>query len=332
MKKIAIVETSYIGDLTFLFPSFKALKRKFPESKITLITTPIQAQAAELLPYVDNIITYDKRGKERGLRILKMKNKLVEHFHILLAPHKFGSTKLISKIISADIKISYNTFACSLFFDKCGTYNSKLVVEKRMNELLKYIGIKLQDEDFKLSLKRNKIDSFSQKNQLILKDPFIFIVPGSNWESKRWPTPYYATIARWLCEKGYKVYSAGSKKEDFILNQLNTLSKGCVKILNVTLQEMLLYIFFSQLVIGNDTGPIHVARIMGKPVVTIFGPTPHNIFTWNKYQLPIYLKGLNCRPCSAHGPRHCPKDTLSCLFDLKAEEIWSKIEWLLKKS
>ncbi len=333
VKKIIIIETSYIGDLTFLFPAFKSLKRNFPESEITLITTPGPAKAAKLLPYIDRVIKFDKRGNDKGINILKFIKKLPdERFDLLIAPHRFGSTRIIASRIKADLKIGYRFPLCSSIFHKCGSYDERLPVEFRISSLLQQVGVTLEQEDFDLRIREDEINRFRKRFGTLTGEPFVFIIPGSNWATKRWPAGHYARLGQWIHEKGYKVYAGGSPAEKEILTELKRLGKGKIEIIDSPLEDMLIFTYFSRLVIGNDTGPLHFARIFDKPVVAIFGPTPHNIFTWKEHQKPVYLRGLKCRPCNPHGPRHCPRGTLQCLFELKPEDIWREIKWLLERS
>gem|GEM_PF-6280986 len=334
MKKIAVIETSYIGDLAFLLPFFKAIKRIFPDSQTTLITTPAPAQLAWIFPsLIDEIIIFNKREKKISSfyevkRTLEKKN-----FDILFAPHRFPSTKLLTKFIQAEEKISYKTPFCKSFFNKCVPYRKDLAVEERSGALLNAIGEKLEEKDFREILPSlEMIVSVKEKYRDLFTSPFIFLVPGSEWATKRWPAGYYAILAQWICENGYRVYAGGSSSERNLLEELTEKSKGCIKILNVTLKEMLLIMYHAEIIIGNDTGPVHVMRIMNKKVITIFGPTPHNIFRWKDHQVPVFANGVKCRPCSSHGPRHCPRGDLSCQFSVIPEMVWEKFLWMKRKS
>ena len=67
LKKILVIDLAFIGDVILATPVIRALKEQFPEAEISLLTVPLTKSVAELNPYVSQVLTYDKRGKERGI-------------------------------------------------------------------------------------------------------------------------------------------------------------------------------------------------------------------------------------------------------------------------
>ena len=110
-----------------------------------------------------------------------------------------------------------------------------------------------------------KADSISQ--------PFVLISPGAGWGAKRWPVERYAAVARSLHDAGYTIIVNSGPGEESIAEELTRLSEGTATSVKATLTELIAITRSTSLVIAGDTGPLHLASALGKPVVGIFGPT-----------------------------------------------------------
>ena len=102
---------------------------------------------------------------------------------------------------------------------------------------------------------------------------FILISPGAGWGAKRWPVERYAEVARRLYHAGYTVVVNSGPGEESIAKELISLSAGAATMLKATLTELIAITRRASLVIAGDTGPLHLASALGRPVVGIFGPT-----------------------------------------------------------
>jgi heptosyltransferase I len=106
-----------------------------------------------------------------------------------------------------------------------------------------------------------------------ISEPFVLISPGAGWGAKRWPVERYAAVARQLFETGYPVIINSGPGEDPIAQELVRLSEDAATALPLTLADLIALTRRASLVIAGDTGPLHLASALGKPVVGIFGPT-----------------------------------------------------------
>jgi heptosyltransferase-1 len=103
--------------------------------------------------------------------------------------------------------------------------------------------------------------------------PFVILNPGAGWGAKRWPPERYGEIARLFFERGFGVVINSGPGEEVLANELNAASGHIALALSPTLDELIALTRRSALVIAGDTGPLHLASALGKPVVGIFGPT-----------------------------------------------------------
>jgi heptosyltransferase-1 len=103
--------------------------------------------------------------------------------------------------------------------------------------------------------------------------PFVILNPGAGWGAKRWPTERYGEVARLFHERGFGVVINSGPGEEVLAKELNAASGNIALPLSPTLDELIALTRRSSLVIAGDTGPLHLASALGKPVLGIFGPT-----------------------------------------------------------
>jgi heptosyltransferase-1 len=106
-----------------------------------------------------------------------------------------------------------------------------------------------------------------------IAQPFVLVSPGAGWGAKRWPVERYAEVARQLHNVGYTVVVNSGPGEESIADDLTGLSGDAATAVKASLTELIAIARRASLVIAGDTGPLHLASALGKPVVGIFGPT-----------------------------------------------------------
>jgi heptosyltransferase-1 len=103
--------------------------------------------------------------------------------------------------------------------------------------------------------------------------PFVILNPGAGWGAKRWPTERYGEVAGVLAAKGYGVVINAGPGEETLAREVNAASGDVAIVLTPSLDELISLTRRTSLVIAGDTGPLHLASALGKPVVGIYGPT-----------------------------------------------------------
>jgi heptosyltransferase-1 len=100
--------------------------------------------------------------------------------------------------------------------------------------------------------------------------PIALITPGAGWGAKRWPPERYAAVAEGLAQRGlHVVVNAGPGEESIAA----AIASGGAVALTATLPQLIAFTRRIALCIGGDTGPLHLASALGRPVVGIYGPT-----------------------------------------------------------
>jgi heptosyltransferase-2 len=142
-----------------------------------------------------------------------------------------------------------------------------------------------------------------------------------------WPTEYFNEIIKKLETKdNIKVVLIGGKDEEKLdliqtKNSINLIGKTSLLDLAEIMKR-------ADIVLTNDSSPIHIASAFNKPYIfAIFGATVKELgfYPWSKNSEIIENKGLYCRPCGLHGGNNCPEGHFKCMKDIKPEYVYEKI-------
>ena len=106
-----------------------------------------------------------------------------------------------------------------------------------------------------------------------LDGPAVLINPGAGWGAKRWPIERYAVVAEELAHQGMHILINTGPGEEALAEAITSRAAGRAHALNCTLAQLIATSRRIALAIAGDTGPLHLACALGKPVVGIFGPT-----------------------------------------------------------
>lgn len=156
---------------------------------------------------------------------------------------------------------------------------------------------------------------------------WITLQPGARWLNKRWPADSFAELVRRLCAEDPTLHFAIlGGKEDASLGQ--TIARaGGDRCLNLTgklsLPEMIEWLRATELMVSNDTGPMHVAAALRIPVVALFGPTePRRTGPYGQTSH-VLQHPLPCVPCMKSRCRHSP--TMECLTAIDPANVARKV-------
>jgi len=131
---------------------------------------------------------------------------------------------------------------------------------------------------------------------------WIALQPGARWQNKRWPIEHFAELVRQLAKKyPHARFAILGDKGDQLLGQIisEAVPDRCLNLCGqTTLPEMIEWIRRCDLMVTNDTGPMHAAAALGKPLVALFGPTePRRTGPYGHLDSVIRLAELPCSPC-----------------------------------
>ena len=166
----------------------------------------------------------------------------------------------------------------------------------------------------------------------------IGINPGARWPTKKWPADYFAELADLLIEKEkahIAILGAEGDKEtsDEILKQMRNKDKAISICGKTTILQLAAFIKRCNLIITNDSGPMHLAVSQEIPIVALFGPTSKEFgfYPLGKKDCVIEVD-LPCRPCSIHGSLTCPKRHFRCMRDITPQMVLEAVRSILTSS
>jgi heptosyltransferase I len=160
---------------------------------------------------------------------------------------------------------------------------------------------------------------------------WILLQPGARWENKRWPATHFAELVRSLAEKfpGTRFAILGSEGDKPLGEIISRAApERCLNLCGATsLPEMIEWIRLCDLLVTNDTGPMHAAAALGKPLVALFGPTePRRTGPYGQLENVLRLD-LPCSPCMK-STCHFEKPE-ECLRALSPALVFERVQKLL---
>ncbi|MBV9969330.1 MAG: glycosyltransferase family 9 protein [Xanthobacteraceae bacterium] len=160
--------------------------------------------------------------------------------------------------------------------------------------------------------------------------PLAVIAPGTVWETKHWSSEGFAQVARHLMRRNFNVALIGSNGERGVCEEVANAAPGTVNLAGATsLTEVAALIRRASICVSNDSGPMHLAVALGRPVVGIFGPTDP---VWiGPYRRPgaALSEELACSPCYLRRLARCPHDH-ACMRGISADAVIARIEAILQ--
>src|SRR3989338_7347536 len=285
MKKILVTRTDRIGDVVLSTPVFISLKNSFPSISISVLVREYTKDIVTDNPNVDEVIIYDPEGEHKNIKgLLKLakeiEKKKFDTALILFLDFKVGLLTFLSKIPR---RIGPGTKLAQIFLtDRIKQHRSK--VDKHETdynlELAEILGAKpvRQSEIYvpdKITKKVNVFFSELLTHNLQLITPIVGIHPGSGGSARNCKPERYAELADKIIDKtGAVIFVTGSPAEDELLDRLVSIIKGkAFKYISYGgLKELAAVIKRFNVLVGQSTGPIHIATAVGTPVVSIYCP------------------------------------------------------------
>ncbi len=158
--------------------------------------------------------------------------------------------------------------------------------------------------------------------------PLLALCPGAEYgPAKRWPEARYAGLARRHLARGGQVWLFGSEKDHPVCDNIAAQAEGCVNLAGrTTLAEAVDLLSLADAVVSNDSGLMHVAAALERPLVALYGSSDPGFTPPLGKGHAILHKGLDCSPCFE---RICPKGHLRCLTEIGVDEVEGALEQLV---
>jgi heptosyltransferase-2 len=325
-----VIQPAFLGDAIISLSLAEELRRLSPDSFIAYLVRPEAAPLIKLSPSVDKVFAYDKYGSESGIAgINKKADELnAEGFDTIFALHSSKRTRMLLKQLNAHRKIGYGNY------DEL-TISLKQETEQQTSRAISLLLPLFPHANIEILPRITASEANMPSEIKVLRRPIITIAPESVWATKQWGIDKFKVLIDKLIRKNFSIILTGSAKENgltfsYKINNLNIINL----IAKTTLTQLASIIAYSDLLISNDSAPIHIATATGTKSVAIFGPTVPEFGFAPPVALGqvIELKNLWCRPCASHGSNECPIHTHECMTSIGVEQVYESAIRALDRS
>jgi len=291
--KLAIVKLSAMGDIIHAMVALQYIKQQYPALQIDWIVEESFKAILEGNPHIHHIRTLNLKSIKKHKREIFKQMALVRHYAkedydwVIDAQGLIKSAitaRLLGKKVAGFSQSSIREGVASWFYQERVTipYHAN-TIDRNAKVLSTPLGFEITPQ---MILDKSAFLFYHDENPIIYeylsreKKNIIFII-GSTWESRNYPKDKFARIASQLREN--TLIAWGSEEEHERALWIETHSPHAKALPAIDLNSLKALIAQSDLLIGNDTGPTHMAWGFNVPSITIFGPTPIN----RVYQTPI---------------------------------------------
>jgi heptosyltransferase-2 len=175
-----------------------------------------------------------------------------------------------------------------------------------------------------------------QEHGIAPTDPLFVVCPGSVWPTKRWTVDGFASLARHLESNYGRVLLCGGPDDAAVAHAVHKQAgyRGVNLVGQADLLTFMAVIDHAQVVISNDSAPMHIAAACNVPVVAIFCATTPGLGygPYTNQAVVVEKKELSCRPCGRHGSHSCPLGTDACMREVSVADVLAGIDHLLNRS
>ena len=350
--RILIIRLSAIGDVLRVLPAQRVLRRAFPDAHIAWAVEPLSRDLLAAQPDIDDILVFPKReivSRLRSPRTMADGLRLFREFIAQVRASRFDrvydfhgllKSGLISRLSGAPQRIGFTAaftkelnFLCNnRRYPAAGTRISR--VERNLS-LLAATGLDTTHAPVRLHLPaeaRAFADSFFRQAGIDRRRPVVVVHPGTSVTTpyKRWESYRYAVVAdRVIEENGAQILFTWAGAELAMVREIMGQMKyrAVVGPETPSLCQLAALFSLSDVYLGGDTGPMHLAAVTGTPIVGLFVPTDHVVKEPYLYTPHIIIRDerIDCSPCRSYT---CRKR--SCMKAISEESVIRAVTIMLE--
>ncbi|MDN5125829.1 lipopolysaccharide heptosyltransferase I [Aliarcobacter butzleri] len=283
MKRIAIIKLSAMGDIIHAMVALQYIKRKYPNLQIDWFVESTFAPILENNPDINQIIKLDlksiKKDKKEIINQIKLIKKYkTNSYDLVIDAQGLIKSAIVSFFLGKNrVGFSKNStrekLASFFYTKKVDIAYDKNAIERNVKVLSQALNFEITKDDI---LNKKPFLFYKNENEVIYeylskdKKNVLFVI-GASWPSKMYSKEKFAKIINNLNENCLITWGNEAEKDvaDFIVN----ISKAKV-LPKLDLNSLKAIMSKVDLVIGNDTGPTHMAWALNIPSITLFGNTP----------------------------------------------------------
>ena len=338
-ENILVVGPAWVGDMVMAQSLFMCLKEQYPDCRISVLapdwTRPLLARMPEVekgisLPMGHGELQLSKRRAEgRSLRGEQFTSAIV-------LPNSFKSA-LIPFYADIPKRIAWKGEWRNLLLSDCRRLDKKafpLMVQRFA--ALAYPDSNEPPEQIPEPRLQSDPKSVAQALatfDLKVEERILAICPGAEFGvAKKWPAEHFAATCRTKIDEGWQVWIFGSASDTKVADEIRQMlsdeqRQNCVSLAGRTsLAQAIDLLSVAQAVVSNDSGLMHIAAALDKPVVALYGSTSPDFTPPLTSKSKLLFTDIDCRPCFQ---RECPLEHKKCLTQLDPSRALAAITELV---
>ncbi len=325
--KALIVAPSWIGDTIMAQPLFARLHARHPGLQLDALAprwvAPVLQRMGEIGEVIDNPFGHGQLALKPRWRLARqLAARQYDAVYVLPNSLKSALVPFLAGIpqrIGFTGESRYGLINIRHTLDKAAL---PLMVE-RFAQLAEIPGGALERPISYPRIQSTAGEQQKTLDELGLERPqrVVAFCPGAEYgPAKRWPAAHFATLATKLAERGYAIWLFGSPKDHAVAEEIAALAPGLCRNLcgSTSLAQAVDLLALADLVVCNDSGLMHVAAALDRPLVTLYGSSSPGFTPPLSNQADILSLHLECSPCFK---RECPLGHLDCLTRLTPEMV-----------
>ncbi|MFP3870724.1 MAG: glycosyltransferase family 9 protein [Syntrophobacteria bacterium] len=342
---VLIVKLSALGDVIQAIPTFEALRRQYPRAHIGWL---VEEEAADILRYypgLDELLVCPRRRWLGGLRAARPGAATdFLRFCRLLRRRRYDAVVDLQGLLKSGLwvalargtrKIGFNgarEASWKFLNERLPSYDPNRHALERYLDVARYLGAEAGRTSIRDLWNRAEGAQIKRRLARITRETRRLVVchPMSRWPTKLWPEDRFAHLARKIAEdlKASVVFTGGAADRGKVSRII--YQAGCQEIFNwagtTNLRELAYLYKHAALVIAVDSGPMHLAALLGTQVVALFGPTaPWRTGPYGEGHTVLWA-GLDCSPCFQ---KSC--NTMQCMAAITVKDVMEAVAGQLEK-
>lgn len=336
IRRIAVARLDGLGDLVLSFPAIRLLRESFPQAQIDLYVARPWGQVARWLGAVDNVCEIDAGGQD-GLAPRMEPYDLSIDLMYHARPHQDGLMKAIPAAIRLGHATPENLCRCNRL---CPLPEYRIHARDMGLRLLEQLGLRPRAPEDALprldramfALKGPDLDELAAWMRGRLT---VGIHPGAGWPLRKWYPEEFAAVANHLAgEFDCRILVIGSPADEPMVDAiLKGAPRESRKIICRELDRLAAVLASLQMLVCNDSGPMHLAGALGVPMTVIWGPGDYEQFSPLGSRAFVVRHQPVCAPCCQEGqPARCGMGhawrEVACLKAIPTVEVCQVAELL----
>jgi predicted lipopolysaccharide heptosyltransferase III len=366
-SRILLIKLSALGDVIHTIPVLNKLRRRYPSARIDWLVTPAIGELLRHHPAITNVIAFARDEWAVPWRLapfasfLRLAKTLRETaYDLVLDIHGQFRTAALTVSTGAAVRIGFDRPRSEVWNASPRQFGEQArkhawqgaregswlaythhirvptldlhAVDRYLN-VAPMLGLDDDPADFSFPVPqaaRSRVEALLTQHA-VRDHRLITIAPGTVWETKKWGNDKFAKVADHFLRKGFAVLLIGSPRERILCEEVARLAPGAVNVAGATtVSELAALIQRSTLSITNDSGPMHLAVALNRPVVSIFGPTdPLWIGPYRRANA-VLQSGVSCAPCYLRRLGQCHRGH-SCMTGVSPGAVIDRAERFLAR-